>query len=432
MIALYLFTIIFIITFSLYNLKLTPLTVHDLIKFILIIFLMTLPLMHFTSMIIIFILIYLIILIYIKTKNLYLSLILSIASILTYWVSDGISINICIWVLNLNLKDISGNPIPYFLYHILIFIVSYFVTIIIKHIVKRKTTLKSFSFKSTFSIFSILCLLLLFIIFYLTILLIKTNVLSKPKIMIIGFLFFSYFIIFGLIGYSFITNAKKELQIGNKKRQLANLKEYTETLEILYNETRKFRHDHINVLTSMVGYMDKNDMQGLRRYFDNKIIPIGTSFEKKNFKLGLLQNIKIPEIKGVVSSKLITAQHKEINVFIDIMEPIEDINIDIIDICKILGIILDNAIEASGDCENPIIKFAIINKKRSVIIIVINQCLENTPPIYKLFEKEFSTKGKNRGLGLNNLKEIINSYNNVSLDTSIKDNEFIQNIEVLK
>ncbi|MBU3156324.1 GHKL domain-containing protein [Clostridium estertheticum] len=250
--------------------------------------------------------------------------------------------------------------------------------------------------------------------------------------MIIGFLFFSYFIIFGLIGYSFITNAKKELQIGNKKRQLANLKEYTETLEILYNETRKFRHDHINVLTSMVGYMDKNDMQGLRRYFDNKIIPIGTSFEKKNFKLGLLQNIKIPEIKGVVSSKLITAQHKEINVFIDIMEPIEDINIDIIDICKILGIILDNAIEASGDCENPIIKFAIINKKRSVIIIVINQCLENTPPIYKLFEKEFSTKGKNRGLGLNNLKEIINSYNNVSLDTSIKDNEFIQNIEVLK
>ncbi|MBU3214894.1 GHKL domain-containing protein [Clostridium estertheticum] len=178
--------------------------------------------------------------------------------------------------------------------------------------------------------------------------------------------------------------------------------------------------------------MDKNDMQGLRRYFDNKIIPIGTSFEKKNFKLGLLQNIKIPEIKGVVSSKLITAQHKEINVFIDIIEPIEDINIDIIDICKILGIILDNAIEASGDCENPLIKFAIINKKRSVIIIVINQCLENTPPIYKLFEKEFSTKGKNRGLGLNNLKEIINSYNNVSLDTSIKDNEFIQNIEVLK
>lgn len=159
MIALYLFTIICIITFSLYNLKLVQLTVYDLIKFTLIMFLMTLPLIHFTSVIIAFILTYLITLIYIKTKNLYLSLTLSIVSILIYWASDGISINICILVLNLNLEDIVHTRLSYFLYHVLIFIVSYFVTNIAKYLLKRKTNIKNYNFNSIFSIFCLLGLL---------------------------------------------------------------------------------------------------------------------------------------------------------------------------------------------------------------------------------------------------------------------------------
>lgn len=77
-------------------------------------------------------------------------------------------------------------------------------------------------------------------------------------------------------------------------------------------------------------------------------------------------------------------------------------------------------------------KIAFINKKKSNIIVIINSCPEDTPPIYKLFEKGFSTKGENRGLGLNNMREIIGSYDNVCLDTLIENGEFIQNIEVFK
>jgi two-component system sensor histidine kinase AgrC len=52
------------------------------------------------------------------------------------------------------------------------------------------------------------------------------------------------------------------------------------------------------------------------------------------------------------------------------------------------------------------------------------------PTLSKIFQKAFSTKGENRGLGLSNLKEIINNYKNVSLDTAIETEEFIQNIEI--
>ena len=47
-----------------------------------------------------------------------------------------------------------------------------------------------------------------------------------------------------------------------------------------------------------------------------------------------------------------------------------------------------------------------------------------------LFKQGFSTKGENRGLGLSNLKEIIDKYKNVTLDTFIKNELFFQEITI--
>jgi two-component system sensor histidine kinase AgrC len=46
-----------------------------------------------------------------------------------------------------------------------------------------------------------------------------------------------------------------------------------------------------------------------------------------------------------------------------------------------------------------------------------------------MFEKGFSTKGENRGVGLNNVKDILaNRYKNVILNTSIEDEMFKQEL----
>jgi len=44
----------------------------------------------------------------------------------------------------------------------------------------------------------------------------------------------------------------------------------------------------------------------------------------------------------------------------------------------------------------------------------------------EIYEVGFSTKGENRGLGLNNVKEIIDKYDEVILETDIETNYFIQ------
>ena len=154
------------------------------------------------------------------------------------------------------------------------------------------------------------------------------------------------------------------------------------------------------------------------------------------FKDGLTNLLSSPRCKLVtgsvtiiLSSKLIRAQELSIDTFIDIVEPIEKINMDIIDLSRAVGIFLDNAVEAAVECDKPSIKVAIINKENSVLIVIINSIKEEIP-IYKIYQKGFSTKGENRGLGLCNLKEITSKYNNVSLDTLLENGEFKQFFQI--
>ena len=180
-----------------------------------------------------------------------------------------------------------------------------------------------------------------------------------------------------------------------------------------------------------MGYIENKDMDGLERYFNKRILCLSEGIEANNLKIGNLKNIKVTEIKGILSSKLIRAQELEIDTFIDIVEPIEKINMDIIDLSRIVGILLDNAVEGAVECDKPSLKVGIINKENSILIVIINS-VKDKIPIYKIYEKGFSTKGENRGLGLYSLKEITNKYNNVFLDTVLENNEFKQLLQIGK
>lgn len=112
----------------------------------------------------------------------------------------------------------------------------------------------------------------------------------------------------------------------------------------------------------------------------------------------MLKNLKIDSLKGLISSKIIKAQGMYIDTHIEILDEISDINISEIDICRIMGVFLDNAIEASEEVKDPFINLYIISKENSDVIVIKNKCLKDTAPVYKIYEKGFSSKGKNRGL----------------------------------
>lgn len=252
---------------------------------------------------------------------------------------------------------------------------------------------------------------------------------SESSVKILG-VFIFYFLVIMMVAYFLVSIHKEEMKKSKKQIELEQLSQYTNNFEIIYNDMRKIRYDYIHAFTSMIDYMDNNDMQGLVSHFNSKIIPYSYRLTKNDFRLDHLSYIKQNEVKGIVLLKMVQAQELGITVSIDIAEEIKVFEMDIIDACKVIGILLDNAIEASQECEEPELKVVFIHKEDSETIIIINSYHKGIPPIFRMYKKGFSTKGKEHGFGLSNLTEITKTYDNVTLDTIIENNEFKQILEI--
>ncbi|AOR25024.1 sensor histidine kinase [Clostridium taeniosporum] len=424
-----------ILTFVLvtYNLKIIEFKKKNFLKNLAIVYLVAgIGCLNFEMISIPLFLITMMILLFLEDKQIIKNFISIFFSIIIFILSDIIQGTFFIKVLNQDIDKILSNKITLISMHLVLFFIAFLISSLVAYILKKlKFDLEIVNFKNKFAVVLFTHIVLTCLIFYISAMMMKFSHIDNLIVCLDSILFLSYFISTIIITYVFYTDLKKEMEFKNKKIEFQKLQEYTSTLESMYNDMRKFRHDYINILSSMTGYIEQKDLEGLDKFFNTKILLLNDNISRKNFKLDKLQNIKIIELKGLLSSKVIRAQELGIDVFIDIMEFIEFINMDIIDLCRSMGILLDNAIEAAVLCKAPSLKLGIINNQNSIIILIINSCLKENPPIYKMFEKGFSTKGINRGLGLSNLREIVSNYKNISFDTSIKNQEFIQNLQIL-
>lgn len=359
-------------------------------------------------------------------KNLMISIIIPIGAVLIGVVADYIVSNTYISLFGINVTR--GN------FNIGVALLEFFICIMISkgigYLLNKKIKLTNINLKGRYGVLIVLSLLLTLIIFYTNIYLGSKAGFNEDVLRANGILFLTYFILLGVILFVLIRSLTKELEFRNKQKEFENLKQYTESLEKLYSDMRVFRHDYINIISSMIGYIDNRDMDGLERHFYENIIPVSKSMQKKDFKIGAIKNIDIPEIKGIVSSKLIRAQELGLDVHVEVVENIDDIKMNIIDLSRILGILLDNAIEASKESLEFKLKLAFIKTEKAIIIVISNSYKEKNISLNKIFKPNYSTKGSGRGIGLNNLKKIIDDYDNVFLETKMIDNYFIQELQI--
>ncbi len=222
----------------------------------------------------------------------------------------------------------------------------------------------------------------------------------------------------------------EQIQAEAKQKALQDLQSYTQNLEAMYNGLRSFKHDYVNILLSLSGYIEAGDMDRLKYFFESKIFPTKNLITKGDYKLNQLSNIGVLEIKSLLSVKMIYAHELGIDITIDIPGKVESFPIDTVDLARILGIFLDNAIEATLETEQPQIGLNIIQDKAGVSIIISNSFRDNGVMLHNLKRKGFSTKAGHQGIGLWNAQKIISSYDNVLLETTMKCSYFIQHIEL--
>ena len=222
----------------------------------------------------------------------------------------------------------------------------------------------------------------------------------------------------------------EQIQTEAKQKAMQDLQDYTRNLEAMYNSLRSFKHDYVNILLSLSGYIEEGDLDRLKDFFESKIFPTKNLITGEDYKLNQLSNISVLEIKSLLSAKMIYAHESGIDITIDIPDKVESFLIDTVDLARILGIFLDNAIEATLETEQPQIGLNIIQNKTGVSIIISNRFRDNGIMLHTLKQKGFSTKIGHQGIGLGNAQKIISSYDNVLLETTMKCDYFTQHIEL--
>ena len=207
-----------------------------------------------------------------------------------------------------------------------------------------------------------------------------------------------------------------------------NLMEYTSQIENMYEELRSFKHDYVNILLTLSGYIDNNDMEGLSAYYEETILPTNEKLTQGKYNLHKLSKIQVPAIKGLLSAKFINALNLGVDLFIDIMDDIPSISMNVLDLTRILGIYIDNAVEAALETSTKEVKFNVVLDKNSVTIVLANSFVNKGVSLNDIEKKSYTTKGEGRGIGLSNVNEILLKYHNVSKMTEIKDRYFFQTL----
>jgi two-component system sensor histidine kinase AgrC len=145
--------------------------------------------------------------------------------------------------------------------------------------------------------------------------------------------------------------------------------------------------------------------------------------------MGSLQNIQINEVKSILIYKCSIAVQHEIKTSIEVREIIEKIGISTVIVCQMLGILLDNAVEAILEADEKNLLIAVVKNPKSKTFIIKNNWKRRDIPINQLFELGFSTKSEGRGVGLHTIRSYTERLKGLYLETEL-DEYFTQILTV--
>lgn len=242
-------------------------------------------------------------------------------------------------------------------------------------------------------------------------------------------LFISIMVIIALfISATFISTSIRRQKLKSDEQNYKNLELYMNNLEQNYSEIRKFRHDIKNVLLSL-------NIQ-IREFGDEKLIQNTDEILKEyNFdavgsdQLTGFQHIHNSFIKGLLYSKFLEAKNLGVEFKLEAPEDVLNDDSSYFNEFRILGILLDNAIEASIGLESPKMTVVVDRNGEFVNFVIINNLPDNKNIEFsKIYSEGYSSKGKGRGLGLSTAKEIITSNDNVFWSLKVEDDRFIASL----
>lgn len=249
--------------------------------------------------------------------------------------------------------------------------------------------------------------------------------LDKLPIYIVVFSNISLIAYFLLSIYSLTKTTQLEITSLNLEQE----KEANRILKASQDELHGFRHDFSNIMCTIGGYVLVSDMDGLKKYYSQ----IQKDITKIN-NLSALNPDRInnPAVFVLISSKYSKALELGIEMNINVFLNLNTLNMKIYEFTRVLGILLDNAIEAAKECDVKTINLEIRkdSSRNRQILLIENTYKNKDIDTEKIYDKNFSTKKGNSGLGLWEIRKILKRNTNLNLFTTKNQEFFRQQLEM--
>lgn len=217
---------------------------------------------------------------------------------------------------------------------------------------------------------------------------------------------FSFGVIFFVI--NFFKEKSNNIRIINEYDQLLN---YVQKYEILMEDKSKKQHEYKNQLALLKSLINKKNIKALK-YIDD----LSNDFKDNNdiFLLTKLKHLPSGGLKGLIYYKIEEMKEKNVKVFINISSEIEKysfddkINKNLKDISKVIGVYIDNAIEACVESKEKYIVLEVYLEDDQWVFSISNT-YSNNFNISMVEMAGYTTKGNGKGYGLSLVKDILNN-----------------------
>lgn len=326
-------------------------------------------------------------------------------------------------ITKLTYEQIETIPIFRFLYVSILYISVLLITIILKIKNFKIILLENLDIKSKLIILCnfilgliTLCIQIFITVYYSANLPLIFTILS----------FVSLFAYFMLSIYSLT----RSTELFKTTQALQNAEEYNKTLRIIHDNVRCFKHDFDNIVTTLGGYIQTDDIEGLKKYYSQ----LQDDCQRAN-NLYILnpEVINNPGIYNLLTTKYHEAEEKNIKVNLSFLLDLNKLNMKIYEFTRILGVLLDNSIDAANESDEKIINITFRNEEknhRQIILIENTYNKDIDISMDKIFDKGVSGKENHTGLGLWEVRKIVKKNNNLNLYTNKDENYFIQQLEI--
>lgn len=234
---------------------------------------------------------------------------------------------------------------------------------------------------------------------------------------------------FAISIYSLLSTSK----LDTTSRDLEEAQLHNKTLTILHDSLRGFKHDFHNIVQGIGGYIDREDLEGLKHYYEQLLEDCNRTNNLTALSPSVINN---PAIYNVMADKYHKADEIGIQINLGIFMDLNEIekHMKIYEFTRILGILLDNAIEAANECEQKVVhvNYRKDENRHRYVITIENTYSNKEINLDKIFEKAYSTKSKkaNSGLGLWEIRQLLKKNNHLNLYTSKTEEYFSQQFEI--